>query len=117
MDTKSSLKPALLGAAAGAVAMAFIGFTWGGWVTQSTSQTMAKSSAMDSVVAVLAPICLNQFQKSPDAIAKQAELKKLNSYDQGSFVDKAGWAIMPGATTADSAVAKACADLIGKAAT
>lgn len=117
MDTNSNLRPALMGAVGGAVVLALVGFTWGGWVTQSTSRTMAKSSATDAVVAVLAPICLNQFQKSPDATAKQVELKKLNSYDQGSFVDKAGWAIMPGATTADSAVAKACADLIGKAAT
>jgi hypothetical protein len=115
MEVKSSLKPALMGAAAGAIALAVVGFNWGGWTTQSKSLSIAKSSAADAVVAVLAPICLSQFQKSPDAIAKQAELKKLNAYDQGTFVDKAGWATMPGATAADSAVAKACADLIGKA--
>ena len=34
------------------------------------------------------------------------------SYDQTSFVEKAGWATMPGSTSPGSGVAKACAGLI-----
>ena len=35
------------------------------------------------------------------------------SWDRGTFVEKGGWAIMPGSGTADSAVAKACAETLG----
>jgi hypothetical protein len=35
------LKPGLYGAACGAVALAVIGFSWGGWVTGGTARTMA----------------------------------------------------------------------------
>ena len=32
-ETKAAVKPALWGAAAGAIALAIVGFNWGGWVT------------------------------------------------------------------------------------
>jgi hypothetical protein len=43
---------------------------------------------------------------------KQAELRKIGSWQQGAYVEKAGWATMPGSSTPDTAVAKACAGLI-----
>ena len=36
--------PSLQGAAAGAVALAIIGFNWGGWVTESTASKMTQRS-------------------------------------------------------------------------
>ena len=112
MNIRSDLKPALLGAVGGAAALAIIGFTWGGWVTGSSAETSAKQSATAAVVAVLAPICVDQFQRSVDASVKQAELLKISAWQQGSYVEKGGWATMPGSTTPDLAVAKACAGLI-----
>jgi hypothetical protein len=66
------------------------------------------------VVAALAPICVVQFQEKPDSAMQLAELKKISSYEQTSFVEKAGWATMPGSTAPGSGVARACAELIGK---
>ena len=113
MNIKSDLKPLLLGAAGGAVALAIVGFTWGGWVTQSTAQMNSKSMAASAVVTALAPICVSQFQLAADASAKQAELQKIDAWKQGSYVEQAGWATMPGSNAPDAAVAKACAGLIG----
>jgi hypothetical protein len=112
MDIHQNLKPAFLGAAGGAIALAIVGFTWGGWVTGSSAEMRAKQSATATMVAVLAPICVDQFQRSLDAPVKQAELLKISTWEQGSYVQKAGWATMPGSTSADMAVAKACAGLI-----
>jgi hypothetical protein len=112
MNIQTDLKPALLGAVGGAVALAIVGFTWGGWVTGSSAETSAKQSATAAVVSVLAPICVDQFQRSIDASVRQAELQKTSAWQQGSYVEKAGWATMPGSPSPDIAVAKACAGLI-----
>jgi hypothetical protein len=112
MNIHPSLKPALWGAAGGAAALAIIGFSWGGWVTGGSAERSAANRASSAVVMALAPICLNQFQRAPDSGMQLAELKKIGSYDQTSFVEKAGWATMPGSTSPGSGVAKACAGLI-----
>jgi len=64
MNIQSGLKPSLLGAVGGAVALTIIGFGWGGWVTGSSAETSAKQNAIAAVVAVLAPVCVDQFQRS-----------------------------------------------------
>ena len=108
-----SLTRLLQGIAIGAVATLAIGFYWGGWVTGGTAQTMAQRGAKDAVVAALAPICVDKFQHQSDAAANLVELKKINSWQQGSFIEKGGWATLPGATTPDATVARACAELLG----
>jgi hypothetical protein len=107
-------KPLLWGIAGGAVAMAITGFTWGGWVTAGTAETNALRRANTAVVEALAPICVEKFQRAADASANLAALKKVDSYSQGDFVEKGGWATMAGTDSAVrvSAVANACASLL-----
>jgi hypothetical protein len=105
-----SLTRLLQGIAAGAIATLVVGFYWGGWVTGGTAKGMVQKSAETAVVSALAPICVDQFQHQANAIANLTELKKINSWQQGSFIEKGGWATMPGATSPDSAVARACAE-------
>jgi len=112
MNIHPSLKPALWGATAGAAALAIIGFAWGGWVTGGSAERNAANRASSAVVAALAPICLDRFQQTSDWAMQLTELKKISSYDQTSFVEKAGWATMPGSKSPSSGVAKACAGLI-----
>ena len=107
-----SRKRLLQGIAAGAIATIVIGFYWGGWVTGGTAKEMAQKSANSAVVTALAPICVDKFQHAADAPANMTELKKVASWQQGSFVEKGGWATMPGTTSPDSAVARACADML-----
>lgn len=92
--------------------MAIVGFTWGGWVTGGTAEKNAKARASTAVVSALAPICVDKFQRQADASASLVELKKANSWQQGSFVEKGGWATMAGSTAPDSAVARACAETL-----
>jgi alpha/beta superfamily hydrolase len=108
MDMQAQLKPAILGAIGGAAAIAIIGFGWGGWVTGGTADFQAKQR----VVAALAPICVVQFQRAADAAVQLAELKKANTWSQPDFVEKAGWATMPGSTEPGQGVAKACVGLL-----
>jgi hypothetical protein len=63
-------------------------------------------------VAALAPICVDKFRHSADAKANLIELMKVSSWQQGSFVEKGGWATLPGSDPANSAVAQACANLL-----
>ena len=89
------MKPALWGAAAGAVALAIVGFGWGGWVTGGTAETLAKNSAATAVIAALSPLCVEKFQQAADASANLAEMKKAAyAWDQSKFVEKGGWATM-----------------------
>jgi hypothetical protein len=110
-------KPALWGVAGGAVALAIVGFTWGGWVTGSKAEADATQRADSAVVVALAPVCVEQFKHAADAGANLAALKKVDSWSQGDFVEKGGWATLPGSNSPQqvSEVAKACASLLTSA--
>jgi hypothetical protein len=62
----------------------------------STAKQIADTSASSAVVAVLAPICVEKFQLAAGADANLAELKKVSSWQQGTFVEKGVWVIRPG---------------------
>jgi len=119
MNIPIETKPALWGVAGGAVALAIVGFTWGGWVTGGEAQRSAKVQVDDAVVAALAPVCVDHFRRAVEAPANLATLKKLDAWLQGDFVEKGGWAaVVPAAADAaqrTSAVAKACAVLLAAA--
>ena len=72
----------------------------------STAKTLADSTANSAVVAAIAPICVDQFQRSADAADNLTALKKTNAWEQATYVEKGGWAIMPGSKAVDSGVRK-----------
>ena len=105
-------KPVLMGAVGGAVALAIVGFSWGGWVTGGTAETMAKKQAKSATVAALAPICAAKFRADSGFEAKMVELNDTRAYQRSAFIEKGGWATMPGSEKGDRDVAKACAEMI-----
>ena len=107
-----SITRLLQGAFVGAVATLVVGFTWGGWVTGGTAKEMTQKSATSALVTALSPICVDKFQHSADAAANLVELRKVSSWQQGTFITKGGWATMPGSAEANSAVADACATML-----
>ena len=108
MSTPEWLKPALYGAAAGAVALAIVGFSWAGWVTAGTAKKMASEEAQQQVIAALVPICVEQSKQDPQASEKMADLKSASSWKRRDLLIKTGWATMPGATKPDRDLASAC---------
>jgi dienelactone hydrolase len=108
MNNSEWLKTSLIGAVVGAVALAIVGFSWGGWMTGGTAQKMASDKARMEVVAALVPICLEQSKQDPQSMETLALLKAANSYERSDMLMKAGWATMPGSTDPNSGVARAC---------
>ena len=107
-----SLKRLLQGVALGAFATLGIGFSWGGFMLGSTAKTLPDSTASSAVVAAIAPICVDQFQRSADAANNLTALKKTDAWQQATFVEKGGWAMMPGSKAIDSGVPQACAAIL-----
>jgi hypothetical protein len=116
-DMRAAVQPALWGAAGGAIALALIGFSLGGWVTGGTAESLARSRVESAVVAALSPFCVDTFRRAADAPANLAEMQRMSSgsyaSEQGKFIEKGGWATAPGSTEPNSAVARACADALG----
>jgi hypothetical protein len=108
MNTPEWLKPALYGAVVGAVALAIVGFSWGGWVTGGTADKMASDHARKEVVAALVPICLEQSKQDPQLTQTLAQLQAANNYKRSDMLMEAGWATMPGSSDPNRAVASAC---------
>jgi len=110
MNIPEWVKPVLQGAAAGAAAMAIVGFSWGGWVTAGTASKMADDQARMEVIAALVPICLEQSKIDPKQEETIALLKETANYQRREMLMEAGWATMPGSTMPNSSVASACVE-------
>jgi hypothetical protein len=110
MKTPEWMQPGLYGAAVGAVGLAIVGFTWGGWVTGGTAQQMASQMARTEVVAALVPICMEQSKNDPKVEETLTLLKDTGRYQRNDLLMKTGWATMPGSVDPDRSVASACMD-------
>ncbi len=105
-ETTAKIKYGIWGLVCGAVIAMTVGFSWGGWTTAATTQTMTK----DAVVASQAAICVAQFMKQPNHEQKLKELGDVSSWQRAEVIEKGGWDKMPGQEKAGYAVARACAD-------
>lgn len=114
MNTPEWLKPSIYGAAVGAIALAVVGFSWGGWVTGASADRMATEKARHEVVAALVPICIQQSNQDPQAAETLTRLKETSRYQRDEMLMKAGWATMPGSTDPDRAVATACMEQLAR---
>jgi hypothetical protein len=112
MQTPEWLKPGLYGAVCGAIAIAVVGFSWGGWVTGGKAAAMAETRSRADVVAALTAICVDQSKRDPLLAERVATLKTTASYSRGDLIMKHGWATMPGTAEPNRQVANACADKI-----
>ena len=109
------LQPACFGAVAGAVAVAFVGFSYGGWVTSTAKEKYSKDQAAEQVAQALMPYCIARSKDDPAAITVLAELKAATGYNRRGVLEKAGWATPMGADKPNSLLAAACEVQLGKA--
>ncbi|MDA0784909.1 MAG: hypothetical protein O3B37_01350 [Proteobacteria bacterium] len=104
------IKPAIIGAFAGAILLAIGGFNVAGWVSAGTAQDQADDQARSAVTAALLPICLSQAKQDPMYDVTMSKLEEARSFDRSKMVQEAGWATMPGTTEPNSRVSFACMD-------
>ena len=114
-----SLKRLLQGVALGFVLATAVGFNWFGsgfgWILGSTAEKLAKERARAEVVAVLAPLCVENFRRSASPETSLAELKKIGTnYTRQAYIEKARWDVMAGSKDAVYGVSAACADALNK---
>ncbi len=110
MQLPSAVKPGLWGAAAGAIAMAVVGFSYLGWTTAATSQKLAQDTADTAVVAALLPFCVTKAEADPNLTILAKLQTEQSSYSRHDIVMKAGWATLGGETSGRDDLARACAD-------
>jgi len=112
MSNKEWIKPAISGAAVGAIALGVIGFNWIGWMTASKAGVMASEQSRAAVTEALLPLCVSQAKSAANFDDALAELKVVTSYQREEFVANQGWATLPGAEHANRNVARACGDTL-----
>jgi hypothetical protein len=106
---KEYIKPFLWGGAVGAIVLLIVIFSAGWVVTSGSAQMKAKEMVASAVMNRLAPISIAQFMEDPNKEERLADLKKLDYWKRGEYVQKQGWATMPGEKEADGGVADECA--------
>jgi hypothetical protein len=94
------------------VATIIVGFAWGGWTTGGKARYAAEGMARDEVAKRLAPTCVLRFKADPDRAQKLKELNEVSSYGRAEYVQKQGWATMPGEEASDGRVAEECVKLL-----
>ncbi len=100
------------GAVTGSVLTMVIGFAFAGWQLQTNVERRAEIAVNKAVVAVLTPICVNNFRQAADVKATTVALNATDSWHRDSFVEKGGWATFPGSKQPNSGVAEACAQIL-----
>ncbi len=117
MNIPVETKPALWGAVGGAVVLAIVGFSWGGWMTGGKADAAASMRVDSAVVDALAPVCVAKFRRDAAADANLVALNKVDSWSRGDFIEKGGWATVADskATAQLSSVARVCGEILTKA--
>ncbi|MBN1102101.1 MAG: hypothetical protein JXL84_01665 [Deltaproteobacteria bacterium] len=106
---KQDIKPFVWGMAVGSLMLLIVIFSAGWVVTSGSAEAQAKEIAASAVLDRLTPISVAQFMKDPNRQERLKELKAEEYYKRGEFVQKQGWATMPGEKEPDSFVADECA--------
>ena len=105
---KEYIKPFAWGMAVGMVVLLIVIFSAGWVVTSGSAKAEAKAMATDAVMNRLAPIAVAQFMQDPNKEERLKELKELKSWganNRSDFVQKQGWATMPGEKEPDGQIA------------
>jgi hypothetical protein len=105
---KQDIKPFAWGLGVGAVVLLIVIFSAGWVVTSGSAEDKAEAMAKGAVMNRLAPIAVAQFMLDPNKEDRLNELKELKTYGENSrskYVQKQGWATMPGEKDPDVQVA------------
>ena len=96
----------------GAIVMSIVGFSWLGWVLESTANQKAKQMSEEAVIINLSKICVYQASQDPEKDLKLKELIKESSWTRDDYVKKQGWSTIAGEEELERGVADKCAGLL-----
>jgi hypothetical protein len=99
----------LQGIAIGAVATLVIGFSWGGWVTDTKAKSMAFAAETSGQMSVLVPLCVAQFMATDGAVTKI----KMTQYGHDDVIREFVKKVVD--TQMDYSFARACAAAVDDA--
>ena len=85
-----------------------IGFGGDFWVTKTASERMTN----EAVLVARAKICVGQFTDAPNYQERLKAFSALDYSAKGAFIDKGGWARMPGEKEANDAVKQSCSSAL-----
>jgi len=108
------IKAYIIGAIIGAIAIAIVGFVWGGWVIQSTSERLGAERVDAALTSALTPICVDRAVDEPERFDELAEIS--SAFERRRFVEDAGWATPPDSDAPHRGIATACAAALDVAA-
>ena len=110
-ETYTATKTTVFWACALAVAATIVvGFYWGGWVTGGSARVMSVTAGDKARGELASTICVERFRAAPDAAEKLAAFKAIpEEYKKREFIEKGGWAVMPGQTSSDRLGVQGCA--------
>ena len=101
------------GLAAGVIGTMVIGFGWGGWNVGSTVEQKVEAAGVSAMVAALAPICADKFERAANADNDLiVKINAVDSWQRDAYLKQAGWTTFPGEAEPDNDVAEACATLL-----
>ncbi|MDH3580339.1 MAG: hypothetical protein OEM91_06900 [Hyphomicrobiales bacterium] len=109
----SKYTPFILGVLAGAFVAPMIGFGGFGWKLDAKALAMASDAAAAEVSRVLVPVCVAQFKADPDVSAHRAAMKGMQYFHpRMEYVEKGGWATLPGQSRPVSGLARSCTEAL-----
>ncbi len=114
MQNITWLRHGLWGAVCGAVALAIVGFTWGGWVTSAGARKAAGIERTSAIVSALTPYCLDRAKSDPASAEIMAQLNAAGTYGRSRVIENAGWATPLGSVEPNRDLAQACQLALGK---
>jgi hypothetical protein len=107
-ETNQKIQNAFLAAIVGVAVPLAIGFGGGFWVTKGDAERMANEAAL----AARAKICVGQFTDAPNYQERLKQFSALDYSAKGTFIEKGGWAKMPGEEKANDAVKQSCSNAL-----
>jgi hypothetical protein len=108
-----SAKRFIQGVLVGAVAVAVVGFGWGGWVRGSTAEDLAAKRVTAALVAAYTPVCVERYRAGATD-AQRLKFKQTNQWSRDDVIEKTGFATTPGSKVPNGAIADACAEALTK---
>ena len=109
-ENTNKLQNMFLALVIGLIVPPAIGFGTGLWVTKDS----AERKASEDRVAAYSAMCVVQFNSAPNAAARLKEYKALEYSAQSTFLEKGGWAKVPGEEKASDEILRACSERLGK---